>query len=159
MGAGRLESLDGAFTSRNGKLQWSGIGATFPTPMRRPLRSIRLVRSLTALITVWCLGCSAFDPLVAGLFPGDGPLMVCAGEGSGAVQSAAQDHASVGDSTAKRHASDRTDCGCGSCSAPAPTGLAIAALAQSVPHQLTADVVAPPSVARTPLVPPPQLAA
>jgi len=49
--------------------------------MTRPSRLTRTLRSLTALVTVWCLGCGAFDPLIASLFPGaDGPMMVCASE-------------------------------------------------------------------------------
>src|SRR4051794_11193270 len=107
--------------------------------MRHPSRSIRLLRGFTALVTVWCLGCSAFDPLIASLFHGGGPRMMRAGEGSATVQSATQDYASVGNLATERHVSDGTDCGCGSCNAPAPTGVVIAALAQSVPHQPTAD--------------------
>jgi len=50
--------------------------------MRRPSHLTRAIRSLTAFLTVWCLGCSAFDQLVACLMPTAGPTMVCASDGT-----------------------------------------------------------------------------
>lgn len=126
--------------------------------MRRPSRSTRLLRSLTALVTVWCLGCSAFDPLITSLIPGGSRMMVCASEGPETVQSVTQHHASIS-APADRDAGDGATCGCGSCNAPAPTGFVVAAPPRPVPHQAIADPLTPPSVARTPLVPPPQRAA
>lgn len=126
--------------------------------MRRPSRSTRLLRSLTALVTVWCLGCSAFDPFITSLIPGGSRMMVCASEGPETVQSVMQDHASIS-APADRDAGDGATCGCGSCNAPAPTGFVVAAPPRPVPYQAIADPLTPPSVARTPLVPPPQRAA
>jgi hypothetical protein len=127
--------------------------------MRRPSLVTRVLRSLTALVTVWCLGCSAFDPLIASLFPGDGPMMVCASEGPRSVQPGATNESSVSAPAPDRGASDGTSCGCASCTAPAPTGFAVAAPAQALPQQPATDAISPSSVARTPLVPPPQHAA
>src|SRR5262252_3802937 len=55
--------------------------ASLPTTMRRPSPLIRLLLGLTVLATVWCLGCDAFDPLLAALFPDGGTTMVCASDG------------------------------------------------------------------------------
>ena len=127
--------------------------------MRRPSRLTCTLRSFTALVTVWCLGCNAFDPLIASLVSGGGPMMVCASEGPETIQPVAQDYVSVEAPPVDRDASDGATCGCESCNAPAPAGLVVGAPGQSLPHQPIAEAVVPPSVARTPLVPPPQRAA
>jgi hypothetical protein len=125
--------------------------------MRRTSRLTRLLRSLTALVTVWCLGCSAFDPLIAGLFPGDHPTMVCASEGPSTINAAAQEGGSI--SAPATGQSDGAGCGCGFCTAPAPTDVASGTRARELPQQPGANAIVPPSVARTPLLPPPQSAA
>ena len=116
----------------------------------------RLLRSLTALVTVWCLGCSAFDPLIASLFPGGHPTMVCSSEGPSTVQTTAQEGRSISAPAANHGANDGTACDCGFCSAPAPTDLVSATPAPTGPQQTGSDAITPPSVARTPLLPPPQ---
>ena len=126
--------------------------------MRRRSPVTRALVSLTALVTVWCLGCSAFDPLIARLISGDRPMMVCASEAPASVQSTASENPSVS-APADRDASDGATCGCASCTAPAPTGFAVAGPAQALPQQPTTDAGSPTSVVRTPLVPPPQRAA
>lgn len=126
--------------------------------MRRRSPVTRALFSLTALVTVWCLGCSAFDPLIARLISSDGPMMQCASEGPASVQAAGSDNPSVS-APADRDASDGATCGCASCTAPAPTDVAVAGPAQALPQQPTTDAGSPTSVVRTPLVPPPQRAA
>ena len=121
----------------------------------------RSLRALTALLAVWCLGCSAYDQLLAGVLPGsDGRVMVCAAEqeASAVLTTVAEDGASA----MVAPSSDRDDgasCGCETCIAPAPTSLVIAPLPVPLPSQPHADLATPHSVVRTPLVPPPQRSA
>jgi hypothetical protein len=118
----------------------------------------RSFRALTALLAVWCLGCSAYDQFFAGLFPGsDGRVMVCAAEreASVSVSAATED----GGSPTVASSSDRDNgasCGCETCIAPVPTSLVVAPLPDLLPSQPHADPATPRSVVRTPLVPPPQ---
>ena len=135
---------------------FSAFGRYLSCAMRRTSGLTRLLRSLTALVTVWCLGCSAFDPLIASLAPGDHPTMVCASEASSTVQSMAQEGGSINAPAANQGANDGAACGCGFCGAPAPTDLVSATPAPAVPQQPGSDATMPPSVARTPLFPPPQ---
>ena len=131
--------------------------------MRRATRHTHAARALTAVITVWCLGCRAFDPLIAALVPGPGgEKMVCAADArAGSIVATAR----VADSSPS--VSEITDqntqtgdsCGCDSCYAPAATAVALVLPAPAIPHQPSADPVAPPSVDRPPLVPPPQRSA
>jgi hypothetical protein len=129
--------------------------------MRRPSRLIRFLLGLTAFATVWCLGCSAFDPLIAALFPGAGATMVCASEGpaSSAMVQPDASGASAVVSPASHDGGGAASCGCESCHAPSPTQFAAVAPAPVLPHQPLGDPGIPPSVDRTPLVPPPQRAA
>src|SRR4051812_4161767 len=121
----------------------------------------RVLRSLTALIAVWCLGCNAFDPLIASLFPGAGRgMMVCAAEAPAtgvALQDRGGRPASV--RAFADHADRGTSCDCGSCCAPAPSPLASALAPSPVAQQPAPEPCALPSVARAPLVPPPQFGA
>jgi hypothetical protein len=118
----------------------------------------RSLRALTALLAVWCLGCSAYDQLVAGFFSGSGGrVMVCAAEKEASVGTGASTE--DGWSAIVAPTSDRDDaasCGCETCIAPVPTSLVIAPLPVLLPSQPHADSATPQSVARTPLVPPPQ---
>jgi hypothetical protein len=129
--------------------------------MRRPSHLTRAVRCLTALLTVWCLGCSAFDELLACLIPGAGPTMVCASEGtmaSGAVQAGTGRQPSAIMAAADESGTG-ADCDCGSCHAPAPTQLAIESPNPPVSGQPADDPGMAPTTTRAPLVPPPQRAA
>jgi len=126
--------------------------------MNRPSPLTRVLRSLTALVAVWCLGCNAFDPLIAGLFPGAARgMMVCASEAP-ATGVALQD--TEGRLTSVRAFADHSDrgasCDCGSCYAPAPSPLAFALPPSPVPQRPAPEPTVPPSVARAPLVPAPQ---
>jgi hypothetical protein len=132
--------------------------------MRHPTRINRLLRSLTALVTVWCLGCNAFDPLISSLVPGSaGGMMMCAGESSvpAASASALADDgvSSVSALASDRDAHDGVACDCQSCHAPAPTALALVPPPMSLPQEPSADPAAPPGAEPPPLVPPPQRSA
>jgi hypothetical protein len=132
--------------------------------MRRPSYLTRVLRTLTALSTVWCLGCNAFDPLIAGLFSEPGArMMVCASEESvptAVGQMAPLNQApSVSVPAADPQGSEGATCGCSSCHAPVPTSFAVAAPLPPLPRQSPTDIIAPPSVERAPLVPPPQRSA
>jgi hypothetical protein len=126
--------------------------------MRRSSLVIRFLLGLTALATVWCLGCSAFDPLLAALFPGAGATMVCASEGSGSstLTRPVTDGGSGVIAAASHEGAAATSCGCESCHAPVPTQLAAVVPALPLPHQPLGEPGVPPSIDRTPLVPPPQ---
>jgi hypothetical protein len=127
--------------------------------MRRHSRLARAIHSLTALVTVWCLGCSAFDVLLSSLLPSAGPAMVCASEGGGAsgiAQAVTERQGSAIAATADEDAGNGTDCGCGSCHAPVPTELAIANPNPPVSDQPADGPRIAPAPTRAPLVPPPQ---
>lgn len=126
--------------------------------MRRPSRLIRLLLGLTALATAWCLGCDAFDPLLAALFPEGGATMVCASDGpaSASVAQAGVGGGSAVAAPASHNGGTAASCGCESCHAPVPTQLAVVVPAPSLPHQSVGEPGIPPSIDRTPLVPPPQ---
>jgi len=127
--------------------------------MRRPSHLTRAMRSLTAFLTVWCLGCSAFDQLVACLMPTAGPTMVCASDGTradGTVRAGTEGHTSAVMAAAHEGSVTGADCDCGSCHAPAPTQLVIASPNPPVSDQPAADPGVAPNTTRTPLVPPPQ---
>ena len=129
--------------------------------MRRPSHLTRAIRCFTALLTVWCLGCSAFDELLACLVPGSGPTMVCASEGtpvSGTVQAGTERQGSA-IMAAANESGRGTDCDCGSCHAPAPTQLVIASANPALSGQPADDPGIGPTTTRAPLVPPPQRAA
>lgn len=144
---------------------------------RPPSTLTRALRALVALVTVWCLGCSAFEPLLDHLVGVSGGVgMVCASDaGAGerlAVPPAPSE--SNGAQAAGLSAPSRTsvaapsdapagqqayECGCQSCHA---VQLAIAGVAPSppaAPERLQVlEPVTPSSVSREPLVPPPQRA-
>jgi hypothetical protein len=123
--------------------------------------ALRVGRALTALITVWCLGCSGFEPIVDSLLGlGAAPGMVCASEMDATGTMSAMDSAEVPLHATVSAPSDghrRFDCGCAqSCQSASPTR------ASSLPHVdpalrvAAANLPQPPSVVRVPLLPPPQ---
>jgi hypothetical protein len=127
--------------------------------MRRPSRLTRAIGCFTALLTVWCLGCSAFDVLLSSLLPNAGPTMVCASEGpvaSGISQPMTERHSSAVMATTDQDGGNGTDCGCGSCHAPVPTQLAIVNPSPPVSAQPADPPRIVPDPPRAPLVPPPQ---
>jgi hypothetical protein len=153
----------------------SGVVAriTFYSPMRRPRRSAtRLVAALTALVTVWCLGCSAFDPLVEHLL-GVGSGMVCSSEGGAVIGSempaagmeaetptstASQSHGVSTVSATQDSGASGISCGCQSCTAPSPAMQVVASPAVVSPEAHVWSATTLLDIEHEPLVPPPQLA-
>jgi hypothetical protein len=127
--------------------------------------SARFTAALTALVTVWCLGCSALDPLIEQML-GHASIMTCASDmdamrTSGAAPAASsvtvgQEHAAPAVSAAQLHGESGLSCGCGTCTAPSVSSvLATASLADAPnAHQWRAPELQAPE--RVPLVPPPQ---
>ena len=132
-------------------------------PMHRPLSlPTRAIRAFTALLTVWCLGCSGFEPLLDNLLGTTGGSgMACASGrlmddapamSSSEVAPASALPVAVALSTGARG----FDCGCGFCQAPSPGAAVMAALVSPAPGVAAAESVQPRSIVRTPLVPPPE---
>src|SRR5258705_6980398 len=139
--------------------------------MRRRLSvSARVIRSLTALITVWCLGCSSFDPFLAslgrgtaslGMECGSGEVMIVRSANAGASSMPAAAQSSAGSERGVQAPAEHAqgyDCGCQSCHAPTPTQFAFVGAPSPAPDAPVSTPVALSSVVRAPLVPPPQRA-
>ena len=123
--------------------------------MRPRSTLIRTLYAFTALVTVWCLGCDAFDPLLSSLAQSGTTFMECASEGGAVTATHIEQEASV------RDASPDDDelgaaCDCQSCLAPAPAALVAAHVIPPLPDEPARSFSAPTSVEREPLVPPPQ---
>ncbi|MEJ7810250.1 MAG: hypothetical protein WKG32_07495 [Gemmatimonadaceae bacterium] len=133
-----------------------------------PSHLTRATRALTALVTVWCLGCSAFEPMFAAL---TGSLtvtsMVCASDGR---PSDSTDIVTTLDvrtdalAVSAIFSGDEPpgpgyDCDCaGSCHAPSPPALAATPDRHPPPSVPSAEPTTLLSIEREPLVPPPQRA-
>ena len=131
-----------------------GSGCTLLTVRRPPSLPTRLTRALVALVTVWCLGCSGYEPLLDSLLGNADGGMSCAEM----VQSAEQSASSRAVSTvAAQH--DSFDCGCGQgCHASSPVTGSPRTIRDVVPTVASLEVSTPPSVTRAPLLPPPERA-
>lgn len=119
------------------------------------LHLLRFVRRgavcLIGLITVWCLGCSGYEPLLSSLLGRSHASMTCGLEMRSAADASAPITVSAADD-----AGQGLDCGCQSCHAASPLVAIVDALDPGI---ATTDVPfpdAPASVVRTPLLPPPQ---
>ena len=129
-------------------------------PDYRRSPSLRLIWAATTLITVWCLGCTAFDPLLAQF--GGSATMACASVSSeqqplgAAVSGISADMSASAVTAAPSAAATDIGCSCQSCHA-----------AQSMPHeqrivtQPTPRIdgpqpASPATVTRSPLLPPPE---
>jgi hypothetical protein len=130
----------------------------------RPSRCTHASRALTALITVWCLGCSAFDPLLSRLAGRDaGTGMVCAADDGmdGAVRLRGEAGAATAGAIVTADDAGRQEtafCDCQSCCAPAPTPMPIGPLTLPMAAIDLREPLAVPLPKPEPLVPPPQVA-
>lgn len=128
--------------------------------MRRPSTLLRTLRAMTAVITVWCIGCSGFDPLLDAALGSGSTVMTC-GSDAGAP-GASMMVASTDGSTANASISAAVDtykgfdCGCGSCHAASPSTMAFQSARHIAPTMASARVGELMSVVRAPLLPPPQ---
>lgn len=133
--------------------------------MRAPL--FALVRCLTAVLTVWCLGCPSFEVLLGRWSAAGAPAVAvgavasagAAGEGiADATVRAASDagrgpaHDTV---SAAAHAADGHACGCFAGHAVTPDALAAAAAPSRQPGDVDQVVIVPANVSRAPLFRPP----
>lgn len=124
---------------------------------RRMSRTRRVSRILTGVIAVWCLGCSAFDPIIGLLAGADASaVMLCGADEVRPVTGPQSGPAIPSVSAASDATQPMSVCDCQSCCAPAPISLMLAADRSTSPRIDPADIVAPLSLARQPLVPPPQ---
>ena len=131
-----------------------GGGCTLLTVHRPPSLPTRLTRALVALITVWCLGCSGYEPLLDSLLGNADGGMSCAEMVQSADQSESAMSSQVAAVTAQH---DSFDCGCGqSCHASSPLIGAPRTIRDVVPMVASLEVSTPPSVTRAPLLPPPE---
>lgn len=146
---------------------------------RHPSRLLRCSRALIGLVTLWCLGCSGYETLLGSML----------GASAGVGMNCASGATMADDPAVDRHVVDRTDagdadmsvgsssdragltvsapadargfdCGCGgSCHAPSPALVAVAAPVSPVPAVEPSPPSEPASVSRKPLLPPPELTA
>lgn len=126
----------------------------------------RLAYALTVLLTVWCLGCEAYEPLLAGLIGDRLPMpaqgMMMTERATGALDTAAiggTESASQLSTAALYGQGERSGlaCGCQSCFVSSmPQTVTILSLVPFYPTPgfTPADVI---TVSHQPLVPPPQL--
>jgi len=105
-----------------------------------------------ALITIWCLGCSGYEPLLGSLSGAQSKVMSCA-----SAEASDGGAATTISTVASSH--DRFDCGCsGSCHAPRPVEQPTVAERLAIPRVEQAAMREPASVSRPPLLPPPETA-
>ena len=138
--------------------------------MRRASAFTRVSRALVGLVTVWCLGCAGFEPLLdTWLETGAVAGMSC---GSATETASTMDMTSRADATTA-NAGDPTqmsvsvpaqhhgnECGCGQhCTAPTPSLPTAASAAQLVSHAAPLPVIIPASHSQAPLLPPPEFVA
>lgn len=140
------------------------IHGMFGQLMRHPSRIVRLTRALVGLVTVWCLGCSSYESIVASLLGApSGSMMACGDESPVAPQiGAAPSEQSATRAVATIAATNESrsfDCGCGgSCHAPSPQAAAVSSQTAPIPVALQFAPTAPTSLTRAPLLPPPEFA-
>jgi hypothetical protein len=128
--------------------------------MRRPARLTRAIRALTAAVTLWCLGCDALDPLISKIT--GTALMDCASEGGSSTRAVAGTSTEEAISVREAVPPDErggVSCDCQSCLAPAPASLAAEPALLPLVEGPLESFVAPTSIERAPLVPPPQVVA
>lgn len=129
---------------------------------RRPSLLLRSGRALIGLVTLWCLGCSSYEPILDSLL-GAGGGMVCEpgmamASSPGAVVATHNDRTLVSVSLVSAPTNDRGfDCGCGgSCHAPSLTLDAVTPRVSPIPTVEQSQPSEPASISRTPLLPPPE---
>jgi hypothetical protein len=134
---------------------------------RRPSRALRAFRGLVVLVTVWCTGCSGFEPLIEAALGRSEMGMVCGSE-EGATATGSQ--VSTGSAVERpmsapgvsalptSPAQSGFSCGCTSCKTVAPAMWSFALLpAPALPRADTAELPLV-SIGRVPLLPPPERA-
>jgi hypothetical protein len=138
--------------------------------MRRPPSTLlRILRSLVALVTVWCTGCSGFEPVMESTFGDGAAVMTCASDSMTSTVTAGGRAAStltMSSSTTELHVSLAANtpatsqrefsCGCSSCHAVTLASWVVPRLATATPRPVTEPLAALMSVVHSPLLPPPE---
>ena len=119
----------------------------------RPGPAVLVSRVLTGIITIWCLGCSAFDPIFDLALGGGRSAMSCASE----MSSASRDLGAGSVVSAEHSGARGNDCGCGSCHSASPQSIALAAQTPAAPRAEPVVLTVAISVSRAPVAPPPEL--
>ncbi len=146
---------------------WLRVLTVWPldsAPMRRqPSLSLRILRGLVVLVTVWCTGCSGFEPLLDAALGQNQAGMVCASEQGTATEmghmaaSSAGGQALPGVSALPASAGQQGfTCGCMSCQTVAPAAWSFALLPPPVLPPIVTTESSLVSVSRVPLLPPPE---
>lgn len=133
---------------------------------RRPSLALRAFRGLVVLVTVWCTGCTGFEPLIGAALGISETGMVCASD-AGAMADGSQmstakgvdgPHSSTVSALPTSPAQPGFSCGCTSCQTVAPAMWSFAALPAPAPTPAVATELPLVSVGRVPLLPPPERA-
>lgn len=128
--------------------------------MSRPSSLLRAVRVMTAVITVWCVGCSGFDPLLDAAVGAGASVMTCGADRAplgGATSTASADGAH-GKATVSAVTAAHVgfDCGCGSCHSAALSVWTLQPAPHIAPAMAVGRIGVLLSIVRAPLLPPPQ---
>ena len=133
---------------------------------RHPSLLLRVLRGLVVLVTVWCTGCSGYEPLLDAALGRSGAGMDCASE-DGTPPASAQ-APELGVSAARFHAAAAISarpmssgetgfsCGCTSCHAVTLASWSFTPLAAPGIPLASAPELPLVSVGRVPLLPPPE---
>lgn len=133
---------------------------------RHPSTALRVLRALVVLVTVWCTGCSGYEPLLDAALGRSGVGMDCASDdGAPPARSqaptpgAAADvgHAAAPISVLPLSSSEKGfSCGCASCHAVTLASWSFTPLAAPAIALAAAPELPLVSVERVPLIPPPE---
>lgn len=132
---------------------------------RRPSLLLRSSRALVGLVTLWCLGCSSYKPLLGSLLgAGSSAMMICDSDmvtgSTTPAASAVADQGHANRVIAAPTDGRSFDCGCGgSCHAPSPNLATIVAPTAPIRAIQQLQPSEPASISCAPLLPPPQFTA
>jgi hypothetical protein len=134
---------------------------------RQPSIALRVLRSLVVLVTVWCTGCSGFEPVLEATLGRSNTGMLCASEEQGLsaeTEVPAAGAASVGSRTTAAAISalpmssteQGFSCGCASCHSVTLASWSFTPIPLAALPPVVATQSAWVSVGRVPLLPPPE---
>ena len=130
---------------------------SLPTPMsHRPAIHLLSARALTAFLTVWCLGCAAFDPVIDSLLGQKTTTASCLSEMVESGQTAGSDGLTISPSVNGADSELCCGCGCGSCHSVSPQATDVAAVVAATPRAISLVERRLASVTRAPVAPPPE---
>jgi hypothetical protein len=117
--------------------------------MRRATPLLRATRAIVGLVTIWCLGCSGYEPLLGSLLGSrTSAMMACDGQ----APTSAPSVSAVPDSHG-------FDCGCGSCHAASAVQWRVDYSPPTLAAIVQPEPTEPAFIARVPLLPPPEFSA